>query len=60
MIIGTTFMRTNGIVLDFEKNVVILRGKWIPRIVVSTKDLESSAVLYIPYMELTYMACKMS
>jgi hypothetical protein len=43
MIIRMPFIRRNSIVLDFENNVVILKGKRIPGIVGSAKELESSA-----------------
>lgn len=42
MIIGTPFMRRNKVILDFEHNVVILKGKRIPGITVSAKDLDLS------------------
>ena len=42
MIIGTPFMKRNGIVFDFENNEVRIKGKRIPGIVVSAKDLELS------------------
>ena len=40
MIIGTPFMRKNRVVLDFENDIVIFRGKRIPGIAVSTKEAE--------------------
>ena len=42
MVIGTPFMKRNGVVLDFENDEVRIKGKRIPGIVVSAKDLELS------------------
>jgi hypothetical protein len=40
MIIGTPFMRRNKVLLDFDKNEVVVRGKRIPAVTVSSKDLD--------------------
>jgi len=38
MIIGTPFMRRNKVLLDFDKNEVIVKGKRIPAVMVSSKN----------------------
>jgi hypothetical protein len=43
MIIGTPFMRKNKVILDFNNNDVLLNGKRIPAITVSTKDMDPNA-----------------
>ena len=40
MIIGTPFMRRNKVLLDFDKNEVVVRGKRIQAVTVSSKDLD--------------------
>lgn len=43
MIIGTPFMKRNKVLLDFDKNEVIINGKRIPAIAVSTKHMDPNA-----------------
>jgi hypothetical protein len=43
MIIGTPFMRTNKVILDFNKNEALLNGKRIPAITISTKEMDPNA-----------------
>ena len=43
MIIGTPFIRRNQVVLDFKNNEVIINGKRIPAVTVSTKEAEMFA-----------------
>jgi hypothetical protein len=43
MIVGTPFMRRNKVLLDFDKNEVIINGKRIPAIAVSTKHMDPNA-----------------
>ena len=43
MIVGTPFMRRNKVLLDFDKNEVIINEKRIPAIAVSTKHMDPNA-----------------
>jgi len=43
MIVGTPFMRQHNVILDFEKGEIIFRGKRIPAITVSTKEIDPTA-----------------
>jgi len=40
MIIGTPFMRKNKVILDFVSNKILLRGKDIPAVRVTARDLD--------------------
>jgi len=39
MIVGTPFMRKHGLVLDFEKDTLTMRGEVIPTLTAGQEDL---------------------